>query len=86
MASARKTKKTAVVAGPDFGKRNYMVLGAGLLLIVLGFILLATGDITISPILLVVGYCIVIPLGILLPKEKNGAQSADMEKNSAVSG
>jgi hypothetical protein len=70
MALARKSKKTANALGIDFSKRNYMVLGIGLLVIILGFIFLAMGDITISPILLVLGYCVIIPLGILLPKEK----------------
>jgi hypothetical protein len=32
-----------------------------MLLIVLGFVFLVTGDITISPFLLVLGYCILIP-------------------------
>ena len=65
MASTKKAKKGALVAGPDFDKRNYLILGAGLILIVLGFILLATGDITISPILLVLGYCVLVPRAIL---------------------
>lgn len=85
MASTKKAKKGAVIAGPDFDKRNYMILGAGLVLIVLGFILLATGDITISPILLVLGYCVVIPLGMLLPK-KSEESRLDVDKNNAVSG
>ena len=71
MAPAKKSKKaTPNTLGIDFGKRNYMILGIGLAVIVLGFIFLALGDITISPILLVLGYCVIIPLGILLPKEK----------------
>jgi hypothetical protein len=42
----------------------------GLLFIVVGFIFLGFGDITISPILLVLGYCVIIPLGILFRKKK----------------
>jgi hypothetical protein len=84
MASIKKAKKGAVVAGPDFDKRNYTILGAGIILIVLGFILLATGDITISPILLVLGYCVVIPLGMLLPK-KSDTPGLDVDKNNVVS-
>jgi len=38
---------------------------AGILAIVLGYALLAAADITISPILLVTGYCILIPLSFL---------------------
>ncbi len=87
MASARKlTKKGIVATAPDFGKRNYLILGAGIVLILLGFLFLAGGDITISPILLVIGYCIVIPLGILLPNQKEQGPRLDVDKHNAVSG
>jgi len=84
MASAKKARKGTVVAGPDFGRRNYMILGAGILTIIIGFVLLALGDITISPILLVLGYCVIIPVGILIPKDKNGNR-LDTHKESVVS-
>jgi xanthine/uracil permease len=86
MASAKKSKKGASHSAPDFGKRNYMILGVGVLLIVAGFLFLAGGDITVSPILLVLGYCIVVPLGVLLPKEKEDGSRLDVNKNNAVSG
>jgi hypothetical protein len=87
MASAKKTKKGVVAtAAPDFNKRNYMILGVGLLFIILGFIFLALGDITLSPIFLVLGYCVVIPLGILLPKEKEEASQLNVDKHDVVSG
>ena len=66
MASSSKKKTT----GPEFAKNNYIALGIGLFLVILGFIFLGTGDITISPILLVLGYCVAIPIGILLPAKK----------------
>ena len=71
MTPAKKSKKATNALGIDFDRRNYIVLGIGLAVIVLGFILLALGDITLSPILLVLGYCVIIPLGILLPKAKS---------------
>ena len=66
MASSSKKK----VTGPDFSKNNYIALGVGIFLVILGFIIMGTGDITISPILLVLGYCVAIPIGILLPAKK----------------
>jgi len=69
---ARKSEKTASF-GFNWTKTNYMLLGAGILLIIVGFLFLGFGDITIAPVLLVLGYCVVIPLGILYPK-KNGEQ------------
>jgi len=57
-----------------FTKTNYMILGAGLLTIVLGYIALDQGPwdgfmpLVVAPILLVVGYCVIVPLGILYRK------------------
>ena len=47
-------------------RKNYIVLGVGLVTIVAGFISLSGGSITLAPLLLVVGYCGLIPLGLLL--------------------
>ena len=38
---------------------------AGLLAITIGYVMLATSDITIAPMLLVLGYCILIPVSFL---------------------
>jgi hypothetical protein len=86
MTPAKKSKKTTNTLGIDFSKRNYMVLGIGLAVILLGFILLALGDITISPILLVLGYCVIIPLGILLPKEKAEVSQAGPKSDGVQAG
>jgi hypothetical protein len=46
-------------------KFKWKIFAAGMASIILGYILLAAADITISPILLVLGYCILIPLSFL---------------------
>jgi hypothetical protein len=74
MAPSAKTKNSGKV-GVDFSRANYVVLAIGLLLIIVGFIFLGVGDITISPILLVLGYCVAIPLGILMPGRKKKKES-----------
>jgi hypothetical protein len=48
-----------------FGRMNWMLMGAGAAAAILGYLLLSRGDITLAPILLVVGYCALIPLGIV---------------------
>ncbi|MEO0079577.1 MAG: DUF3098 domain-containing protein [candidate division WOR-3 bacterium] len=48
------------------GKKNYIIMAVGLLTIVVGFILLAKGSITLAPLLLVVGYCVLIPVSLLI--------------------
>jgi hypothetical protein len=42
-------------------RKNWILFGAGIGCIVVGFGILATGDITIAPILLLLGYLVLIP-------------------------
>jgi len=68
------TKQKAFVETLPFNKSNYQILGGGLLCIILGYIALAqdpwngTMPLVVAPILLVLGYCIIIPIGILFRK------------------
>ncbi len=65
-AARKPAQKAARLKMIQFGPKNYVLGGAGLLFIVLGFISLAKGSITLAPILLVLGYCVVIPVAILI--------------------
>lgn len=47
-------------------RRNIGLFGGGLLAVAVGYLLLSQGDITLAPILLVVGYCVLIPLAFIL--------------------
>ena len=49
-----------------FSIRNWVLLAAGLLAIIVGFVTLAAGSTVAAPLLLVLGYVILIPLGIIL--------------------
>jgi hypothetical protein len=42
-------------------RKNWILFGAGLASVALGFLLLRFGDITVAPILLVAGYLVLIP-------------------------
>jgi hypothetical protein len=46
-------------------KFKWKIFWGGLASIVAGYIFLAAGDITAAPILLVLGYCVLIPLSFL---------------------
>ena len=50
----------------QFRRRNVVLLGAALLSLVLGYWLLATGSTSLAPLLLVLGYCVLFPLGLAL--------------------
>ncbi|SHM52802.1 MULTISPECIES: hypothetical protein [unclassified Fibrobacter] len=59
-------------------KKNLILIGIGILLLVIGFICLATGpadnpvSLSVAPIILTIAYVVIIPLGILYSgKEKD---------------
>lgn len=47
-----------------FGPKNYLLLGAALLSLALGYWLLSKGSTTLAPVLLVLGYCVLFPVGL----------------------
>jgi hypothetical protein len=49
-----------------FGRKNALFLGGALVALVAGYALLAGGSTTVAPILLVLGYCVLFPLGLAL--------------------
>ena len=49
-----------------FTKKNYMWFAIGIAVIILGYITLGYGSITLAPILLVAGYCVIIPIAIII--------------------
>ena len=60
----------------DFDKKNYMLFGIGILIIIMGYILMMTGEtdsyrsVKLAPMILLIGYIVVIPLAILCKFEK----------------
>ncbi len=49
-----------------FSLLNWILLLVGLVAVVAGFVLLAGGSIVAAPLLLVLGFVVLIPLGIIL--------------------
>ena len=49
-----------------FSPKNLALLAAGMVAIVVGYVLLSGGDTVAAPLLLVLGYAVLIPLGIIL--------------------
>ena len=60
--SAAQKKKAE---GLPFTRKNYYIFLAGLAAIILGYVTLGQGSITLAPILLVLGYCVIVPVAIL---------------------
>jgi hypothetical protein len=68
-ATTQDVQRQDTPAGSEqapFRTRNYVLFGAGLVMITAGWFLLRAGHVTIAPILLVLGYCGVLPLAIIL--------------------
>ena len=62
----RTTTATAQKAALKFSAINAILLLAGLASIAIGYVLLAGGSTVAAPLLLVLGYAVLVPLGIIL--------------------
>lgn len=64
-------RKQAREAHLPLGKQNFLIMGVGLIVILAGYLTMLTGSvegflpIVVAPLLLVAGYCVIIPIGIL---------------------
>lgn len=78
---ARKKSREVI----SFGRENFIIFLIGILIIILGYIFLAQGpadsfwSLTLAPILLVISYCIIIPISIIYRK-KTRKQESKQEK------
>lgn len=59
--------------GFNWGPMNSIMLGLGVLVLAAGYIALAKGSITLAPVLLVLGYCVLIPASLLWRGRTEGA-------------
>ena len=69
-------KKKGFVENISLTKTNYIVFLIGVVVITIGFFLMATGgtestqSLTISPIVLLIGYLVLIPISIFIGSKK----------------
>ncbi|MCD6205913.1 MAG: DUF3098 domain-containing protein [Candidatus Marinimicrobia bacterium] len=79
MAKVKKNtnKRKPFIERLTLTNTNFLIFGVGLLVILLGYIIMASGDtysfrtLTVAPIVLLIGYLIIVPLAILYKKRKN---------------
>ena len=72
-------KKKGIAAGSGaitwpFGKKNYALFGLAVLIIVVGYIFLGQGSTTLAPVLLVLGYCVLIPVSIIVRDDSGDSE------------
>ncbi|MGA2667351.1 MAG: DUF3098 domain-containing protein [Ignavibacteria bacterium] len=92
--TASKVKKTQGKTKKEitfpFERINYIIIGIGIVVLVLGYILMAEDTVdgtlatVISPILLVLGYCVIIPYGILKKTKKEQQNQPEIAENNVV--
>ena len=57
-------------------RENFIILGIGLLVIIAGYVALSGNvvegfsQLTLAPLLLVIGYCVIMPIGIMYRKKE----------------
>ena len=61
----------------NFSSKNYLIFGIGLIFIILGYFIMGTGTVnsfqslTLAPIMLFIGYIIIIPLALIFRDKTN---------------
>jgi len=67
--AAPKERKVSLPRKPAvrevFTSKNKLLMGIGILVLIIGYIALDLGSITLAPILLVGAYCVIIPIAIV---------------------
>ena len=62
-----KDNKSGIFHSWPFGRKNYLLFLIGVMTIVSGYVLMyLTADIVWAPVMLVIGYCVIIPISILI--------------------
>lgn len=85
----RKAGRKSALKAPEqltFTRTNYLLFALGVLVIIVGYAALAQPPVnsfmslTVAPILLIIGYCVIIPAAILY-QSKNGALAEGAKTN-----
>ncbi|MFH1372805.1 MAG: hypothetical protein ABII79_03310 [bacterium] len=79
-AATKKTKRSDSSESKwPYGKKNYLVFAAALVVIILGYVTLGQGSITLAPILLVLGYCVLVPIALLIKGRPDNNDKPDQQ-------
>ena len=73
MSSSRPTTRPRVQRKPaetdlgfSWGLQNSLLLGVAVAVLVAGYVALSRGSTTLAPVLLVAGYCVLVPASLLI--------------------
>jgi uncharacterized membrane protein len=86
----KQSKKGRVDDVFPLERENFIILGAGVLCIVLGYVALSGNTVegfrqlTLAPILLLLGYCVIVPIGIMYRKKPKSDMDARTPSSTAA--
>jgi|TARA_Y100000294_G_scaffold172521_1_gene187408 hypothetical protein len=81
MISKNKSSNLHLFENWSFSTKNYLIFGIGLIVIIFGYFIMAMGTVnsfqslTLAPIMLFIGYIIIIPLALIYRDKSNTASS-----------
>lgn len=73
----KKNNETSDDSNWPYGKKNYMYFALAMLAIIIGFVALGQGSDTFSVILLLLGYCVLIPIALIVKDNSKNEESAE---------
>jgi len=74
--SGDSTAARGVSPETGFSAANIRILIVSIVVIIAGFVLLSRGSVTLAPILLVLGYCVLVPISIIY-RSRGGGDGRD---------
>jgi ABC-type lipoprotein release transport system permease subunit len=91
-----KSRKSSIKAKREISlpleKTNFIIIGIGVAVLIIGYLLMSGNSVdgftntVIAPILLVLGYCIIIPYGILKKAKKTESPAHETEESASAAG
>lgn len=91
-----KSRKSSVKAKKEISlpleKTNLIIISIGVAVLIIGYLLMSGNSVdgftntVVAPILLVLGYCIIIPYGILKKAKKPESSSHETEDSASATG
>lgn len=73
MKSRSQRRVTETDLGFSWGLQNSVLLGLAIAVLVAGYVALSRGSTTLAPVLLVAGYCVLVPASLLLRVRNGGS-------------
>lgn len=78
----KTSKKPPFIEHLTFKTINYLIFGVAILVIIIGYFIMANGDtysfqsLTLAPVVLLIGYLVIVPIAILYKKKNNSTQDS----------